>query len=123
MQSPDGLRQENEAPRDRVSRLNSAILRISSSLDLSVVLREVVDGTRALAEDWGLPLSLLPENWQELAARTGSLRRPRKYPRRHPRPAVLQGEHLGLRRGGLEPAPELPTHWRTEVVPVFRTTR
>ena len=48
MQSPDELRQENEALRDRVSRLSSAILRISASLDLSTVLQEVVDSARAL---------------------------------------------------------------------------
>ena len=46
--SSDALRRENEALRDRISRLNEAILRISGSLDLSTVLREVVDGARAL---------------------------------------------------------------------------
>ena len=48
MQSPDELRRENETLRDRISKLSAAILRISSSLDLSTVLREVVDGARAL---------------------------------------------------------------------------
>ncbi|MDE2925251.1 MAG: ATP-binding protein [Acidobacteriota bacterium] len=48
MKSRDDLRQETELPRDRISRLTAAILRISESLDLSTVLREVVDGARAL---------------------------------------------------------------------------
>ena len=49
MKSRDQLRQENELPRDRISTtLTAAILRISESLDLSTVLREVVDGARAL---------------------------------------------------------------------------
>ncbi len=46
--SRDELRQENELPRDRVSRLTTAILRISESVDLGTVLREVVDGARAV---------------------------------------------------------------------------
>jgi len=37
-----------EAPRDRASRLSAAILRISASLDVDTVLREVVDSARAL---------------------------------------------------------------------------
>ena len=44
----EALRRENEALRDRISRLNEAVLRISDSLDLSTVLREVVDSARAL---------------------------------------------------------------------------
>ena len=48
MTSPDELRQENEALRDRISRLSAAVLRISASLDLSTVLHEVVDSARAL---------------------------------------------------------------------------
>ena len=48
MNSPDELRQENAALRERISMLNAAILRISASLDLDTVLREVVDGARAL---------------------------------------------------------------------------
>ena len=39
---------EIEALRERVSRLTAAILRISASLDVSTVLREVVDSARAL---------------------------------------------------------------------------
>ena len=45
---PDELRRENEALRNRISRLSAAVLRISASLDLETVLREVVDSARAL---------------------------------------------------------------------------
>ena len=48
MKASDTLQRENEALRRRISRLNEAILRISSSLDLSTVLHQVVDGARAL---------------------------------------------------------------------------
>ena len=42
------LRRENEALRDRNSRLSAAVLRISASLELNTVLQEVVDAARAL---------------------------------------------------------------------------
>ncbi len=42
------LRRENRALRDRFARLSGAVLRISSSLDLDTVLREAIDGARAL---------------------------------------------------------------------------
>ena len=48
MHGPDELRQENAALRERISRLNAAILRINASLDLNTVLNEVVDSARAL---------------------------------------------------------------------------
>ena len=48
MNGTDGLRRENAALRERISRLNAAILRISASLDLDTVLREAVDSARAL---------------------------------------------------------------------------
>ena len=48
MNGPDGLRQENAALRGRISALSAAILRISASLDLDTVLREVVDSACAL---------------------------------------------------------------------------
>ena len=48
MNGPDGLRQENAALRERISTLSAAILRISASLDLDTVLREVVDSACAL---------------------------------------------------------------------------
>ena len=44
----DDLKRENEALRARIAALNAAILRISASLDLDTVLREVVDSARAL---------------------------------------------------------------------------
>ena len=48
MNGRDELRQENAALRERLSSFNAAILRISASLDLDTVLREVVDSARAL---------------------------------------------------------------------------
>ena len=48
LKGPDELRRENEALRDRMSRLSEAVLRISASLDLDTVLREVVESGRAL---------------------------------------------------------------------------
>ncbi len=48
MNSPDELRQEIEALRDRISKLSAAVLRISASLDLDTVLHEIVESTRAL---------------------------------------------------------------------------
>ena len=48
MKSPEDLERENDALRDRISRLSSAILRISASLDLNTVLQEIVESARAL---------------------------------------------------------------------------
>ena len=48
LKNPDGLRQENEVLRDRLSRLSAAVLRVSASLDLNTVLQEVVESARAL---------------------------------------------------------------------------
>ncbi len=45
---PDDLRRENEALRDRISRLSAAVLRISASLDVDAVLHEIVESARAL---------------------------------------------------------------------------
>ena len=47
-EQPRRKNRENQALRDRLSRLTGAILRISSSLDLETVLREVVDNGRVL---------------------------------------------------------------------------
>ena len=44
----DELRAENEALRDRLSQLSESSLRISESLDVNTVLREVVESARAL---------------------------------------------------------------------------
>jgi len=48
MQGSHRLRRENEALRERVSRLSAAALRVSASLDLDTVLHEVVEGARDL---------------------------------------------------------------------------
>ena len=48
MTQSDDLRRENEALRARTATLNAAILRISASLELDTVLREVVGSARAL---------------------------------------------------------------------------
>ena len=48
MTNPDKLKRENEALRDRISKLSSASLRICASLDLGTVLREAVEGACAL---------------------------------------------------------------------------
>ncbi len=48
MAESDDLKRENEALRTRSATLNAAILRISVSLDLDTVLREVADSARAL---------------------------------------------------------------------------
>ena len=48
MDNPNALEQENAALRERISKLNAAILRINASLDLDTVLNEVVSGARDL---------------------------------------------------------------------------
>ena len=48
MSSPNDIRRELEALRERTSALNAAVLRVSASLDLATVLQEVVDAARAL---------------------------------------------------------------------------
>ena len=47
-ENPRDLRQRIESLEDRLARLSNAVLRVSSSLDLDTVLREVVDSARAL---------------------------------------------------------------------------
>ena len=47
-ESPDELRQRIETLEDRISTACAAILRVSASLDLETVLREIVDSARAL---------------------------------------------------------------------------
>ena len=48
-ESPDELRRRIETLEDRISKLCAAVLRVSASLDLETVLREIVDSARALA--------------------------------------------------------------------------
>ena len=47
-ESPAQLRRRIETLEDRISRLSAAVLRISASLDLETVLREIVDSAREL---------------------------------------------------------------------------
>ena len=49
MNREDNLLQENQALRDRLSRLSEASVRINESLDFHVVLQEVIDNARHLA--------------------------------------------------------------------------
>ncbi len=48
MKSRDELSRENDALRDRISKLSAAILRISVSLDVNAVLHEIVKSARTL---------------------------------------------------------------------------
>ena len=48
MTNSDAQGHEDEMPRERISKLNAAILRINASLRVETVLREVVDSARAL---------------------------------------------------------------------------
>ena len=48
MERIDAVRRENDALRERISRLSAASLRINASLDLDTVLHEVVESARAL---------------------------------------------------------------------------
>ena len=48
MSAPDELRREIAALRERISALSTASLRISASLDLETVLREVVESAQSL---------------------------------------------------------------------------
>ena len=48
MRNPDDLLNENQALRERLSRLSEASLRITEDLDLATVLQGVVDGARSL---------------------------------------------------------------------------
>ena len=48
LNSPDQLRRENAMLRERIAKLSTASLRITSSLDLDTVLSEVVESARAL---------------------------------------------------------------------------
>ena len=47
-ETPDELRRRNEMLEERISSLGAAVLRVSASLDLETVLREIVDSARAL---------------------------------------------------------------------------
>ncbi len=47
-ESPDQLRRRNEMLEQRISSLGAAVLRVSASLDIETVLREIVDSARVL---------------------------------------------------------------------------
>ena len=44
--------QQTEAPRNRLSKLSEASLRINESLDLDTVLQEILDSARSLTDAW-----------------------------------------------------------------------
>ena len=101
MKSPDESRREIDALRERISRLSAAILRISATLDLGTVLREVVDSARALT---GARYGVI--------ATLGDARQPREFvssgltPEEHQRLTSWSGgtqlfEHLRGLRGTL----------------------
>ena len=48
MKAADDLQREIETLREHISRLSAASVRISSSLDVETVLREIIDSARAL---------------------------------------------------------------------------
>ena len=60
MNKSNEMEVEIRALRERLSKLNSAVLRISSSLDLDTVLREVVASARALTDGTAQFNAVLP---------------------------------------------------------------
>ena len=64
MRSSKEFERENAALRERLSRLNEASLRINESLDLDIVLSEVVDSARTLAGARYGGISLLDQSGQ-----------------------------------------------------------
>ena len=75
MRSSNEFEQENAALRERVSRLNEASLRINESLDLDIVLSEVVDSARTLAGARYGGISLLDQSGQFQAFVTAGMTR------------------------------------------------
>ena len=59
MKNAEELLRENEALRERLSRLSEASLRINESLDFQAVLQEVLDSARALTGPATASLPLL----------------------------------------------------------------
>ena len=72
-ESPAELRRRIETLEDRISKLSAAVLRISASLDLETVLREIVDSARTLTgarygmittvDDAGRPQDWVTAGW------------------------------------------------------------
>ncbi len=52
MKNTDERDQQTEAPRNRLSRLSEASLRINESLDFDTVLQEILDSARSLTDAW-----------------------------------------------------------------------
>ena len=52
LKNTDERDQQTETPRDRLSRLSEASLRINESLDLDTVLQEILDSARSLTDAW-----------------------------------------------------------------------
>ena len=118
MNRGDDRRQEPDAPRDRLSRLAEATLRINESLDFDDVLQEVVDSARSLTgarygvittlDDSGLMEALLtsgvtPEEHRELWTMPDGDRL-FEYLSRIPEPVRIR---------------DLPTHIRSLGIPEF----
>ena len=62
MNREDDLTRENQALRERLSRMSEAGLRINESLDFDTVLQEVLDSARALTQaNYGV-ITLLDES-------------------------------------------------------------
>ena len=59
LKNTDERDQQTEAPRNRLSQLSEASLRINESLDLGTVLQEILDSARSLTDAWcGVIVSL-----------------------------------------------------------------
>ena len=52
MKNTDERDQQTEAPRNRLSKLSEASLRINESLDLDTVLQKILDSARSLTDAW-----------------------------------------------------------------------
>ena len=52
LKNTDERDQQTEAPRNRLSKLSEASLRINESLDLDTVLQEILDSARSLTDAW-----------------------------------------------------------------------
>ena len=66
MDREDDLMRENQALRERLSRLSEAGLRINESLDFDTVLQEVLDSARALTQARYGVITLLDESGRVL---------------------------------------------------------
>ncbi|MDE2809780.1 MAG: ATP-binding protein [Gemmatimonadota bacterium] len=64
MKNTDERDQQTEAPRDRLSRLSEASLRINESLDLDTVLQEILDSARSLTDAWSGVIVTLDDKGQ-----------------------------------------------------------